>query len=293
MPARRGARGAASLHRRGRDGEHAGDRRPRAAGGLRRRLDAAEPRVDRARRIPSLPRSCVRRCRDGCRRQPQTGGIAMIDRKSLLFDLRRQLKRLEQDLAERAESDPVMADALEAEYRAAREAERTGDTFRAWCSGALTQAAVAWLLGCVFVRFAEDNALIETALIAGPGERNARARGSADALLSRPPDRLGPRLPARRLRRSREPARNGAALRPQAQPGVALRHLRRRGARPAGVLARGGPGYGRAPPRLHGPRMGHPLPRRPVPGTSPTTRRSASPCCKPRSSSRSSSWTAP
>ena len=98
----------------------------------------------------------------------------MIDRKSLLFDLRRQLKRLEQDLAERAESDPVMADALEAEYRAAREAERTGDTFRVWCGGALTQAAVAWLLGCVFVRFAEDNALIETALIAGPGERNAR-----------------------------------------------------------------------------------------------------------------------
>ena len=99
----------------------------------------------------------------------------MIDRKSLLFDLRRQLKRLEQDLAERAGSVPAMADALEAEYRAAREAERTGDTFRAWCGGALTQAAVAWLLGCVFVRFSEDNALIETALIAGPGERNARA----------------------------------------------------------------------------------------------------------------------
>ena len=99
----------------------------------------------------------------------------MIDRKSLLFDLRRQLKRLEQDLAERAGSVPMMADALEAEYRAAREAERTGDTLRVWCGGALTQAAVAWLLGCVFVRFAEDNALISTALIAGPGERNARA----------------------------------------------------------------------------------------------------------------------
>ena len=99
----------------------------------------------------------------------------MIDRKSLLFDLRRQLKRLEQDLAERAGSVPVMADALEAEYRAAREAERTATPFRAWCGGALTQAAVAWLLGCVFVRFSEDNALIKTALIAGPGERNARA----------------------------------------------------------------------------------------------------------------------
>ena len=99
----------------------------------------------------------------------------MIERASLLGDLRRQLKRLEQDLAERAESDPAMAAALEEEYRAAQEAGRTGDTFRVWRDGALTQAAVAWLLGCVFVRFAEDNDLIESPLIAGPGERNASA----------------------------------------------------------------------------------------------------------------------
>ena len=99
----------------------------------------------------------------------------MIDRKALLADLRRQSKRLEQDLAERAGSVPEMAADLETEYRAAREAARTGDTFHVWCAGALTQAAVAWLLGCVFVRFAEDNGLVDAPLIAGPGERNARA----------------------------------------------------------------------------------------------------------------------
>ena len=99
----------------------------------------------------------------------------MIDRKALLADLRRQLKRLEQDLAERAESVPEMKSSLEGEYRAAREAERTGDTFLVWRNGTLTQAAVAWLLGCVFVRFVEDNGLVEAPLIAGPGERNARA----------------------------------------------------------------------------------------------------------------------
>ena len=99
----------------------------------------------------------------------------MIDRASLLGDLRRRLRHLEQDLAERADSDPGTAAALEAEYRTAREAGRTGDTFRSWRNGALTQAAVAWLLGCVFVRFAEDNGLIEPPLIAGPGGRNARA----------------------------------------------------------------------------------------------------------------------
>ena len=99
----------------------------------------------------------------------------MIGRASLLSDLRRRLRHLEQDLAERADSDPGTAAALEAEYRTAREAGRTGDTFRSWRNGALTQAAVAWLLGCVFVRFAEDNGLIESPLIAGPGGRNAHA----------------------------------------------------------------------------------------------------------------------
>ena len=99
----------------------------------------------------------------------------MIDSKALRDDLRRQSRRLEADLAERAGSVPEMAADLEAEYRAAREAARTGDTFHVWCAGVLTQAAVAWLLGCVFVRFAEDNGLVDAPLIAGPGERNARA----------------------------------------------------------------------------------------------------------------------
>ena len=99
----------------------------------------------------------------------------MIGRKALLADLRRQLKRLEQDLAERAENVPEMTSILQEEYRAARDAERTGDTFLIWRTGALSQAAVAWLLGCVFVRFAEDNGLVDAALIAGPGERNVRA----------------------------------------------------------------------------------------------------------------------
>ena len=99
----------------------------------------------------------------------------MIDRKALLADLRRRLKRLEQDLAERAENVPEMTSILQEEYGAARDAERTGDTFLIWRAGALSQAAVAWLLGCVFVRFVEDNGLVDAALIAGPGDRNARA----------------------------------------------------------------------------------------------------------------------
>ncbi len=99
----------------------------------------------------------------------------MIDRQALLSDLRGQLRLLERDLGERAERVPEMAGALEAEYRAAREAERTAATFGVWRAGELTQAAVAWLLACVFVRFIEDNGLIEEPLIGGPRRANDRA----------------------------------------------------------------------------------------------------------------------
>ena len=99
----------------------------------------------------------------------------MIDRKSLLSGLRRELRRLELDLAEQAKSNAEMTLALKTEYQAARAAERIGESFNAWRGGVLSQAAVAWLLGCVFVRFAEDNGLVDEALIAGPGERNVRA----------------------------------------------------------------------------------------------------------------------
>ena len=46
-----------------------------------------------------------------------------------------------------------------------------------WRDGEITQAAVAWVLGCVFVRFLEDNGLIDQALISGPGGRRAAALG--------------------------------------------------------------------------------------------------------------------
>lgn len=99
----------------------------------------------------------------------------MIDHRSLLNDLQRQLRRLEADLAEQAEHREDLSLSLKTEYQTAREAERVGESFNAWRGGVLTQAAVAWLLGCVFVRFAEDNGLVDEALIAGPGERNMRA----------------------------------------------------------------------------------------------------------------------
>ncbi len=99
----------------------------------------------------------------------------MIEPKRLLEDLKRFVKRLEDDLRERASSVSEMADRLKAEYQSAKEAGRTGESFEAWREGVLTQASVAWILGCVFVRFMEDNDLVNDPLISGPGEKRARA----------------------------------------------------------------------------------------------------------------------
>jgi hypothetical protein len=99
----------------------------------------------------------------------------LIAAKHLLEDLKRLLRRLEGDLRERVDAVAEMQATLEREYQAARGAGRTGEAFEVWREGMLTQAAAAWLLGCVFVRFLEDNGLVEEALISGPGERRSHA----------------------------------------------------------------------------------------------------------------------
>ena len=99
----------------------------------------------------------------------------MIEPKRLLEDLKRLVKRLEDDLRERASSVSEMADRLQAEYRSAKEAGRTGESFEVWRDGVLTQTAVAWILGCVFVRFMEDNGLVDDPLISGAGDKRSRA----------------------------------------------------------------------------------------------------------------------
>jgi hypothetical protein len=111
----------------------------------------------------------------------------MIDAKVLLADLTRLLKRLEDDLRERALSPasdvPELRAQLQAEWQAARDAGRTAETFESWAEQAITQAGVHWLLSCVFLRFIEDNGLVERPWIAGTPQsgRLALARDRHDA----------------------------------------------------------------------------------------------------------------
>ena len=102
----------------------------------------------------------------------------MINRQALLADLQKFLQRIEADLLERSESTevPEVPAALHAEYERAAKAERTAQNYEDWRTDTITQAAAAWVLSCVFVRFLEDNSLIDPPKIAGPGERLARAR---------------------------------------------------------------------------------------------------------------------
>lgn len=94
----------------------------------------------------------------------------MIDPRTLLADLTHQLKTLEDDVRGRIEELPELKAELQAEWQAARDAERCAETFESWADQLITQAGVHWLLSCVFLRFIEDNALVERPWLSGTPE---------------------------------------------------------------------------------------------------------------------------
>jgi hypothetical protein len=95
----------------------------------------------------------------------------MIDSQKLLSPLQKQVRQLEQDLLARCDTNADLDRPLRVEYEVAKKKGRTASTYLAWRDEELTQVAVAWVLACVFVRFLEDNELIETPYLAGPGSR--------------------------------------------------------------------------------------------------------------------------
>ncbi len=99
----------------------------------------------------------------------------MIDPKALLADLTRQLKTLEDDLRQRIDDElPDLKAALTSEWQAGRDAERCAETFESWAEQLITQAGVHWLLSCVFLRFIEDNALVERPWLSGTQDSGRR-----------------------------------------------------------------------------------------------------------------------
>jgi hypothetical protein len=94
----------------------------------------------------------------------------VINAPQLLSDLTKLLKRLEGDLLQRIEEVPEIKGSLQAEWQAARDAARCAETFETWADQVITQAGVHWLLNCVFLRFIEDNQLVDRPWLGGtPG----------------------------------------------------------------------------------------------------------------------------
>jgi hypothetical protein len=89
--------------------------------------------------------------------------------------LKKVVLSLEDDLRERVAAQPDVDAAWRGQHAQAVDRERTAMSWQAWRDDRVTQAAVAWVLTSVFVRFCEDNRLVKPVWIAGPGTRRQEA----------------------------------------------------------------------------------------------------------------------
>ena len=102
----------------------------------------------------------------------------MINRSQLLKELQGLLGRIEADLLERSNLDilPEVRQSLRSEYEQAKDSVRTAQSYEEWRSDYAMHIGAAWVLSCVFVRFLEDNGLIDPPMISGVADRLQRSR---------------------------------------------------------------------------------------------------------------------
>jgi hypothetical protein len=116
--------------------------------------------------------------------------------EALTQALQRLLKHTESAIRDRLFDEPALEANLRERHAAAVRGERTDGSatgYNAFADEAISQAAVHWLLGCLFVRFLEDNGWLDernakVAWIAGPGERLAIAKGQRSLFLRPDPN---------------------------------------------------------------------------------------------------------
>lgn len=76
------------------------------------------------------------------------------------------VRKLETDLHDQVDHSDALRAELQDAHTQALKRERTGDSFAEWLDAYITQVAMAWVLTCVFVRFLEDQHLIDPPRIA-------------------------------------------------------------------------------------------------------------------------------
>ena len=106
----------------------------------------------------------------------------MIRSSALLKDLQAQVTRLQDALRTECDRFPASDGPLKERYTQAQAGKRTSLTYKAWREEELTQIAVGWVLATVFVRFLEDNGLVETLYLAGPDADGLRRSGDERVL---------------------------------------------------------------------------------------------------------------
>ena len=94
---------------------------------------------------------------------------------ALTTDLQQQVLLLEDDLRTRLQADAEREGQWKQEHQRALDKERSAASWVEWRDDRVTQAAVAWVLTSVFVRFCEDNGLVGPVWIAGPADRRQEA----------------------------------------------------------------------------------------------------------------------
>lgn len=100
----------------------------------------------------------------------------MISSSSTLTTaLQKVVLDLEDDLRARVEADAELRGRWVVEHSRAVQRGRTASAWGAWRDDRVTQAAVAWVLTSVFVRFCEDNGLVSPVWVAGPEHRRQEA----------------------------------------------------------------------------------------------------------------------
>ena len=100
----------------------------------------------------------------------------MINSSNLTVTLARQVAALVDDLRERADEIPEIRNRIAEQWGSAVDSGRTDRELSAWREDLLVQVAASWVLGCVFVRFCEDNDLLPEPMLSGPGDRRRWAR---------------------------------------------------------------------------------------------------------------------
>ena len=144
---------------------------------------------------------------------------------ALTTDLQRQVLLLEDDLRARVAADADLEGRWKQEHQRALDKERTAASWVAWRDDRVTQAAVAWVLTTVFIRFCEDNALVTPVWIAGPDSRRQEALDAQLAFFRAHPEDTDREWLAGRDRPPRGAARDEGAgrLAFSAAPGLAVR----------------------------------------------------------------------